>query len=312
MSNLTLFAAQIVYLRGKFFREKRDRKDGKTYLPEKKMNTQKRQDTLRAMVESAIMVAFAVVLGLLKLMEMPYGGSITFASMLPIAMVAYRHGVKVGFAAGLCRGVIETLLGLHTVSYVTGWVSVLAVILLDYVIAFAMMGVVGAFRGRFHDQTAELLTGCLVGAALRYLCHVISGATVWAGLSIPTTAVLAGSLAYNATYMVPETAVLLLVALYLSEVLDLKRKIPVRIKRTELDRTPFLLSAAAGLFLLGAAIFDIVHIFSRIQGEGGFDFSAVQSLNLVALLTVNVGAMLCATALFVSARVVSRKNANKE
>lgn len=260
------------------------------------------------MVESAIMVAFAVVLGLLKLVEMPYGGSVTFASMLPIAIVAYRHGARFGFAAGLCHGVIETLLGLHTVSYVTGWVSVLAVVFLDYVIAFAMMGVVGLFRGRFHDRTTELLTGCLVGAVLRYLCHVISGATVWAGLSIPTTAVMVGSLAYNATYMLPETLVLLLVALYLSEVLDLDRRIPVRVKRTESDRLSFAVAAASGLALLGAAVFDIVHIFSRVQGEGGFDFSAIVTVNLPALLIVNVAAVVIFILSLTLAKHMSQRN----
>ncbi len=274
------------------------------------MKTAKNSQTVRAMVESAIMIAIAVVLGLLKLFEMPFGGSITFASMLPIALVSYRHGLKYGFAAGLCHGVIETLLGLNTVSYVTGWVSVLAVILLDYILAFGMMGIAGIFRGKFGDQSGELLLGCLLGAFFRFLCHVISGATVWAGLSIPTSAVLIGSIGYNATYMIPETVVLLLVALYLTEMLDFTKPIPERIRRAENDRVPFILSAVAALLVLVALVFDVGHIFSALQGEGGFDFSAIVNVNWTLVFGISAAALAASVVLlFVAlARVIKNHN----
>lgn len=255
------------------------------------MKTEKNSKTVRAMVESAVMVALAVVLGLFKLFEMPFGGSVTFASMLPIALISYRHGLLYGFAAGACQGVLETLLGLNNFSYVSGFLSVLTVLLFDYLIAYAMMGIAGIFRGKLGTQAGELTLGCLVGAFLRYVCHVISGATVWAGLSIPTSAALVGSLGYNATYMLPETVVLLLVAFYLSEMLDFTKPVPVRIRRTENDRVPFILAAASAFCVLVALIFDVGRIFSGLQGESGFDFSAAANVDWTLVFGVSAAAL---------------------
>ena len=96
----------------------------------------KSQKTLRALTESAIMLALATALSLVKIVELPYGGSVTVASMLPVLIIAYRYGVKWGLLTGAAYGGVQQLLGLKNLSYVTTWQSVLAVILLDYVVAF--------------------------------------------------------------------------------------------------------------------------------------------------------------------------------
>ena len=100
----------------------------------------------RKLVESAIMLAIATVLSLLKLIDLPYGGSVTVASMLPIIIISYRHNIKWGLLTGLAFGIIQQLLGLKTLSWVTTWQSILAVILLDYIIAFTVAGLGGIFR----------------------------------------------------------------------------------------------------------------------------------------------------------------------
>ena len=56
----------------------------------------KRNKNLQALTESALMISLAVVLSFLKLISMPYGGAVTLASLLPIAIVSYRHGTKHG------------------------------------------------------------------------------------------------------------------------------------------------------------------------------------------------------------------------
>ena len=110
----------------------------------------------RKLVESAIMIALATVLSLLKLADLPYGGSVTLASMLPIALIAYRNGLGWGLGSGLAYGVLQQLLGLKTLTYVTGAGSVIAVILLDYIIAFTVMGLAGIFRRTPMPQAASL------------------------------------------------------------------------------------------------------------------------------------------------------------
>lgn len=248
-----------------------------------------------ALVESAVMIALATVLSLLKLAELPAGGSVTFASMLPIVLISYRHGAKYGLAAGTVYGVIQQLLGLRTLSFVTGFASVLAVILLDYVIAFAVLGLGGIFRKSGMRQSLALVSGAALASVLRYICHVISGATVWAGLSIPTSAVLVGSLAYNATYMIPETLILLLVLFYISEAMDFSSRTPKRVRRAEqLSSTAFALLLAGSVCLLAAAIYDVIAIFSALQISGSLSLSGLAS---VPWLTVGV-VTLAATVLF--------------
>ncbi|MBQ3669509.1 MAG: energy-coupled thiamine transporter ThiT, partial [Clostridia bacterium] len=43
----------------------------------------KRFSSSKFMVESAMMIAIASVLSIIKIVDMPYGGSVTLASMLP-------------------------------------------------------------------------------------------------------------------------------------------------------------------------------------------------------------------------------------
>lgn len=262
-----------------------------------------------ALVESAVMIALATVLSLLKLAELPAGGSVTFASMLPIVLISYRYGVKYGLAAGTVYGVIQQLLGLRTLSYVTGFASVLAVILLDYVIAFAVLGLGGIFRKSGMHQSLALVSGAALASVLRYICHVISGATVWAGLSIPTSAVLAGSLAYNATYMIPETLILLLVLFYLSEAMDFSARTPKRVVRAEkLSTAAFALLLAGSVFLLAAAIYDVIAIFSALQISGSLALSGLASVPWlrVALITL-AGLLIFAIAAVFARRLDLRK-----
>ena len=184
----------------------------------------------KRLTESAAMIALATVLSLLKLVDLPYGGSVTAASMVPILLIAFRYGPSWGLLTGFVHGTIQLLLGTSVFSWVTGWKAVVAVILLDYVIAFGLLGLGGLFRKAVRRQGTALLLGGLLGCLLRYLCHVLSGATVWAGLSVPTGAALEYSLIYNATYMVPETITTLVVLYYLS--LNLDFTAPDLIRRT--------------------------------------------------------------------------------
>ena len=45
----------------------------------------------KALIESAIMIALSTVLSLVKVWEMPLGGSITLVSMLPVMLVSVRN-----------------------------------------------------------------------------------------------------------------------------------------------------------------------------------------------------------------------------
>ena len=65
--------------------------------------------TVRCLVEGAVMVALAQVLSMIKLWEMPWGGSICL-SMLPIFLYACRWGLKPGLMSGFVLGVLQFVL----------------------------------------------------------------------------------------------------------------------------------------------------------------------------------------------------------
>ncbi|MBQ8357908.1 MAG: energy-coupled thiamine transporter ThiT [Clostridia bacterium] len=231
----------------------------------------------KKMVECALLVAVGTVLSLFSVVQMPYGGSVTVASMLPVILISYRHGLGWGLGSGVVYAVIQQLLGLSNLSYFTTWQSIVAVILLDYMIAFVVTGLGGIFRRVIKRQSLALVYGSLLVCVIRYFCHVISGATVWAGLSIPTEAALIYSFGYNATYMVPETVVLVLVAYYIGSVLDFRRDQPVRLPAVNSgSKTADLLAALAGLLTVCALAIDTVLVFSHLQNaDGEFDMTGL-------------------------------------
>lgn len=215
------------------------------------------------LVEGAVMVAFAVILSLLKILELPYGGSVTVCSMLPILIIAYRHGVGFGSFTALVYGVVQMLLGMKNVLYFTTPLSIAAVIILDYILAFAALGLGGAFRKVIRRQATALELGTLLACFVRYICHVISGCTVWAGLSIPSADALLYSLAYNATYMIPETIVTLLGAALIGRVLDFRHDTVTRL--TDESRTLNVPAILGGVAVVGALIFDVCEVFAKLQ-----------------------------------------------
>lgn len=182
------------------------------------------------MVECAIMIAMAFVLSFIKVFDLPYGGSVTAASMTPIIIAGYRHGLKWGLTTGFAYSLLQLLMGVGNVAYATTWIAAVAIIVLDYIVAFTVLGLVGLFE-RNKKQTTVLITGTAIVCILRYICHVITGCTVWAGVSIPSADGLWYSLVYNGSYMIPETIVTIVVITLISRLVDLRGTKPVTRKK---------------------------------------------------------------------------------
>ena len=263
----------------------------------------------KKMVESALMVALSTILSLFNLVQMPYGGSVTPASLLPIVLVAYRHGALWGFGAGLVHGVVQQLLGLNNLSYFTTWQSIVAIILLDYLLAFAAGGLGGVFRRSVKTQSISLVCGGALACLVRYACHVISGATVWAGLSIPTEAALAYSLIYNATYMIPETVVLLLVAYYLGSVLDFRREQPVRLAAKGGARGADACGLLAGGIGVAALAVVVSLVFSHMQHAetGEFDIAGLRVPQFAGSFWMAVVLIAAISAVVITALLITRR-----
>ena len=267
-----------------------------------------RDKKLLALVESAIMIALATVLSIFKIIDLPYGGSVTIASMLPVAIIAYRHGLGWGIGSGFVYGVLQQLLGLNKLSWVTGWQSIVAVVLLDYIIAFTVIGFAGVFRKSISNQAVGLSMGCLLTCILRYACHVVSGATVWAGLSIPTQDALIYSFIYNATYMLPEAIVLIAAAMYIGSTIDLRAAVPTRMYQKSEDKNTAWMLPVAGLSVVAAVVYDVVAIFAHLQDAetGEFTITNIAEVDWTSVIVVTAIGIIMAVAL-ACARNFSRK-----
>ena len=152
-----------------------------------------KQTDVRILVEGGIMIALVTLLSFIKVFEMPQGGSITAVSMAPILIYSCRHGVKKGLVVSTVYGILQYLLqggfSIHPMS-----------ILLDYVLAFGVLGVAGMWKGRTWME----LLGCCVAIVLRYVVLVISGVVVWGSYAPEGVSPLSYSIGYNASYMIPE------------------------------------------------------------------------------------------------------------
>jgi len=161
---------------------------------------------VRCICEAAVMVALAQVLSYIKLMELPNGGSLTPA-MFPIILFAVRWGWKPGLLASFAFGLLQLI---FDGAYAWGWQSML----LDYLVAFTPLGLAGLFKGKNWG----IFVGTVVGCALRFAVHYISGVTIYRIL-VPTEVLgmtfsnpSLYSLVYNGSYMLPNTVLALVIA----------------------------------------------------------------------------------------------------
>lgn len=121
----------------------------------------------RMVAEAGLMIALAKILSFIKLFEMPMGGSVTLASMAPILFFAIRWGWKKGLLVGLVYGLVDYLLGGYTVHPLQ--------VLLDYPLAYMMLGFAGLQRASESDSFFSHLPSLILAVALRLAMHVLSG-----------------------------------------------------------------------------------------------------------------------------------------
>ncbi len=261
----------------------------------------------RVLTECAMMVALATVLSLLKIAQMPAGGSVTAAAMMPIILISYRHGTKAGLSSAFVFAALQALLGMKNFSYVSGWASVIAVLLCDYLLAYVVIGAAGLFD-RENAPVRTMATGTVFVCFCRYLCHTVGGAVVWAecAVALPNAAAWGYSAAYNATYMIPETFVTVLVVSYVGSVLDLS-KAEVRPMKKGKGKGRFPYFAVGSLLAVIALIFDVVTLFMYTQDGEGFSLSALRSAPLPLLIVVGIlGAAFYIAGVFLEKRAASR------
>ena len=166
------------------------------------MTRDQKKWSTRMLANASLCIALAFILSYVKLYEMPQGGSVTLASMLPIFMFAYAYGVGPGLAIGFAYGLLQFVQG--------GWFVHPIQFLLDYPLAFAMLGFAGIAR-KLPDSWG-MIPGILLGAFMRFLCAFLTGVVFW-GDGAGEQNVLVYSAVYNGTYLIPETIICMVIAM---------------------------------------------------------------------------------------------------
>lgn len=181
----------------------------------------------KILVEGAAMVALATVLSYIRVFKLPWGGSITLLSMLPIALYSIRRGLKPGFAASFAFALLQ--FGQGILDGIFGWGltlgMLLACIFLDYIGAFTVLGIAGIFRKK---GLPGYIAGISIAIALRFLFHFASGVIIWGSFgelwsTFYTENTVLYSFVYNGCYMLPELIFTVIGAVVLLKVPQTKR-----------------------------------------------------------------------------------------
>lgn len=207
----------------------------------------------------ALSTVLALICALVPFIHLPMGGGFTVASMLPIVIISYMYGVRWGLFSAFAYSVIQIVMDLcmgvngsvllplflpQNEGYM-GAVAAISILVIDYFVAYTLLGFGGLFRSRVKKKTAALVLGALVAVSLRYVAHIVSGYIFygawaewffsqegwfhgfgqWLLARVSGNAlVLIYSIFYNGLYMIPEMVITAIAAVPVARISQIRRE----------------------------------------------------------------------------------------
>lgn len=166
----------------------------------------------RELAFAGIAIASGFVLSFIKIAPVPYGGSITLASMVPVILFAYFYGFTHGLLVGVVYGLLQFIQEPYILTPVT--------FILDYILPFACISL-SSIGAKFKNKTLGVILGAVFAFAGRFLMHFLSGLVYFSKGSVldslPQTSGALYSLAYNAVYLVPDCVIAVIALIILSK-----------------------------------------------------------------------------------------------
>lgn len=160
----------------------------------------------RQLVFSAVSLALAFILSYVKLIHMPWGGSVTLCSMLFVVMIGYWYGPAIGITSAFAYGLLQFIQGGG------GYILSPMQVAFDYVLAFAALGI----GGFFYKRKNGLLIGYIVSVLLRGTLHAIGGYLYWMDYmpdNFPASLAAVYPVLYNFAYILPEAIITIVIIL---------------------------------------------------------------------------------------------------
>jgi len=178
----------------------------------------------RYLVEGALAIAIAFILSLIKIFELPYGGSISL-EMVPLVLIGLRNGPKWGGISAFAFSILKLILGFSNVLYCNTLGAQIGCILLDYVLAFTVLGLAAIFVDIIGKNTKGVLISTVIVGLLQFLCSFLSGWILWGSYAWEGYSAPVYSLIYNGSYMLPNIIITtIIIAILYTKVPKLFRK----------------------------------------------------------------------------------------
>lgn len=165
-------------------------------------SSKKKKTSTRQLVYCAVAIALAFVTSYMKVLTLPWGGSVTLCSMLFIVLVANWYGVQTGILVGLSYGLLQFIQEPFVLSFFQ--------VCCDYVLAFAALGIAGFFAKSKHG----LLKGYIAAVFARGVFHSLGGYLYWMDYmpeSFPQSLKSIYPIAYNYSYLLAEAVITIII-----------------------------------------------------------------------------------------------------
>ncbi len=148
---------------------------------------------IQHLTKSALLIALAIILSRVPIVQLPFGGSITFFSMLPIVLIGYFYGLAMGVIAGFAYALLNFILTPNP--FVVHYIQ----LILDYFLAFIVLGFSGLFSKAKFKYCLEF--SYIFAVTLRLFVSVLSGVVFFSEYAPEGTPALWYSLTYNISYI---------------------------------------------------------------------------------------------------------------
>lgn len=156
------------------------------------------------LTECSVMLALSVVLSFVQIWHMPMGGEVTLLSMLPVALISVKYGLKQGLTTAFLFSLFHLARGVasgEVFVYCATAFAVIVCVLFDYIAPFTVLGLSGLFRKK---GSVGVCAGIILSLLLRFCCHFITGIVIWAQWAPEGQSKYIYSLIYNGQYMLAE------------------------------------------------------------------------------------------------------------
>ena len=143
-----------------------------------------RNKKITVLAECAVMLALAFALSCAKLWEMPLGGSVTVASMLPIMLISIKYGIGIGLPVSFVYSLTQLLQAVvegNVFPYCETPLTLVICVLFDYIVPFTILGLAGVFKktSPFKNQEISVYVGMFAVVIVRFLSHFVTGVAIW-------------------------------------------------------------------------------------------------------------------------------------